>query len=426
MIGSLGGCPFAVIDVETTGFCAEGCDRVIEVAIVRVGPTGAVIDEYTTLVNPLRDVGPTPVHGITAEDVIDAPVFEDIAGDIASRLDGAVVAGHNVQFDLRFLQAELGRRGVAVPPLPTLCTLELAFRVCPELPSRKLRCCCEEAGVRHDGEHSALGDARATAALLSVYLHRAEALGCSCLADLGCPTAELPDSFWYRPLRSSGKTLSRAEASARSQLKKKYLAELVCRLPGLDSANPLSAKYMDLLDRVLEDRIITHAEAESVVGQALALGMTRQDVRSAHLAYLGSLVAQARCDGIVTGAEQRDLEAVCDMLGIDRQTLEVLLVGPPHPSAPLASSSGCLEGKTVCFTGELSSCLGGVRISREMAEDLATRAGLVVKPSVSKGLDLLVCADPQSQSGKAEKARNYCVRIMAEPAFWRAIGVRVE
>lgn len=68
----------------------------------------------------------------------------------------------------------------------------------------------------------------------------------------------------------------------------------------------------------------------------------------------------------------------------------------------------------------------GTRISRALAEQLAGEAGLEVRSCVSKGLSLLVVADPDTQSIKAKKARQYGVRIMAEAAFWRALGVVVE
>ena len=48
--------PFAVIDVETTGFSPAAGDRVVEVAIARVDAQGRIHDEYATLVNPGRDV----------------------------------------------------------------------------------------------------------------------------------------------------------------------------------------------------------------------------------------------------------------------------------------------------------------------------------------------------------------------------------
>jgi DNA polymerase-3 subunit epsilon len=45
---------------------------------------------------------------------------------------------------------------------------------------------------------------------------------------------------------------------------------------------------------------------------------------------------------------------------------------------------------------------------------------------VTKKLDYLVTPDPDSMSGKAKKAREYGVRIVAEPVFWRMVGVEVE
>jgi len=56
----------------------------------------------------------------------------------------------------------------------------------------------------------------------------------------------------------------------------------------------------------------------------------------------------------------------------------------------------------------------------------AAAAGLVVAPRVTKALDVLVVADPDSLSSKARKAREYGTRIMAEAVFWQAIGVSVE
>jgi DNA polymerase III epsilon subunit-like protein len=426
-VARLGATPFAVIDLETTGIYAGGHDRVVEVAIIRADPSGVVIDEYTTLVNPRRDIGPSPIHGIMAEDVLHAPVFEEIAGDVADRLDGAILAAHNLRFELGFIGAELERCGIALPPMPAVCTLHLAFRICPTLPSRKLGWCCEEAGIRHEDEHNALGDARATAALLSVYLRRAMERGWRALPDLGCDVCGLPHSSWRETVRPSGKRLCRSAAAERAREGRTYLARLVERLAGQDTNDPRTAEYLSLVDRVLEDRIVTQAEAEGLVAAAVSWGMTREDVLAAHRVYLSSLVTQALSDGVVSPAERRDLEAVCDMLGLHRAALEELLAGSPRASRPASTSTtDGLAGKTVCFTGELCGRINGAPITREQAEEMAVRAGLVVKSGVTKKLDVLVCADAHSQSGKAKKAREYGVRIMAEPAFWRALGITVE
>jgi DNA polymerase III epsilon subunit-like protein len=106
---------FAVLDVETTGFAAKRADRIVEIAVLRLSADGAPQDEYVTLVNPGRDLGPTGVHGLSGRDVLDAPRFSDIVGDVLSRLDGAVIVGHNVRFDTSFLVSECDRAGHALP-----------------------------------------------------------------------------------------------------------------------------------------------------------------------------------------------------------------------------------------------------------------------------------------------------------------------
>ena len=76
---------FAVVDVETTGLFPRANDRVVEIAIVQLDG-GDISDEFVTLINPQRDVGPTRIHGIAARDVLNAPTFGEVAGDVVRRL----------------------------------------------------------------------------------------------------------------------------------------------------------------------------------------------------------------------------------------------------------------------------------------------------------------------------------------------------
>jgi DNA polymerase III subunit epsilon len=46
--------------------------------------------------------------------------------------------------------------------------------------------------------------------------------------------------------------------------------------------------------------------------------------------------------------------------------------------------------------------------------------------SISRKLDLLVLADPHSQSTKAHKARELGIKLVAETTFWRMLGIRVS
>ncbi len=160
---------FAVVDVETTGLSPEE-ERIVEVGVVILDPAGVELSSFCTLVDPDRHPGPTHVHGISPQMLAGAPTFTSIQPFLAHQLSGRVVVGHNVEgFDLAFLRAECRRAGgdELVPAyVPTVDTLEVAQRHLG-LPCRaRLVDCCSHFGLSWDDHHSALGDARVTAALL--------------------------------------------------------------------------------------------------------------------------------------------------------------------------------------------------------------------------------------------------------------------
>jgi DNA polymerase III subunit epsilon len=160
---------FAVVDVETTGFSPED-ERIIEVGVVILDPAGAELSSFCTLVDPDRHPGPTHIHGISARMLAGAPTFTSIQPFLADQLSGRVVVGHNVDgFDLAFLRAECRRTGgedLVPGHVPTVDTLGVALQHLG-LPGRaRLVDCCAHFGLSWRDHHSALGDARVTAALL--------------------------------------------------------------------------------------------------------------------------------------------------------------------------------------------------------------------------------------------------------------------
>ena len=166
---------FAVVDLETTGFSPES-ERIVEVAVVVLDPDGDEQDAFCTLIDPERDPGPTHVHGITAEMLDGAPTFADVHSYLAGILSGRVVVGHNVdRFDLAFLVAECERLGgdeLMPGPVVTLDTLAVA-QAYLDLPGKaRLVDCCDRYRLTWDDHHSALGDARVTAALFGRHAHR--------------------------------------------------------------------------------------------------------------------------------------------------------------------------------------------------------------------------------------------------------------
>lgn len=315
----LGDTSFAIVDVETTGFSPLNGDRIVEVAVVRVSPGST--DEYVTLVNPLRDVGPTHIHGLSAQDLADAPMFSEIVGDLLAMIDGSVMVAHNLRFDRDFISAEMSGAGVFLPAIPCLCTLELAYRLEPGLANHRLATCCAAAGLIYEGAHTALVDARAEADLLRRYLLLAEAAGTSTLDLLGCKPVVFPTEKWPHPPRS-GRHAIRSGSAVGAAIP--YLARMVASLGPVNASERL-APYMHLLDRVLEDDQGTEEEAGALMVIAQEWGLTMEDVLTAHDSYLESLVAAAVQDGKVTSVELRHLETATRLLAIDPSVMHALL-----------------------------------------------------------------------------------------------------
>ena len=111
----------------------------------------------------------TRIHGITAEDVQDAPTLTDIWGDIWSLLEGKLVVAHNAGFDFSVLRHSLHANDIEFPELSYLCTVNIARQTWPELPSHSLGFLAECLGIglhRQDGIHNAANDAEAAAKVL--------------------------------------------------------------------------------------------------------------------------------------------------------------------------------------------------------------------------------------------------------------------
>src|SRR5664280_1214261 len=116
---------FAVVDVETTGlYCKR--DRVVSVAVARCDASGHPLEQWYSLVNPGCPMGASEIHGITDVAVAHAPSFEHIADELLAQLGGAVLVGHNMTFDWRFLSSEYARGGETLPEHDAVCTLALA------------------------------------------------------------------------------------------------------------------------------------------------------------------------------------------------------------------------------------------------------------------------------------------------------------
>jgi DNA polymerase-3 subunit epsilon len=166
---------FAVCDTETTGFRFDKGARLIEIAAVRMDGDGNVLDTFSSLVNPGREIelGAIDIHGITRDMLVDAPTFADIVGDFVNVVQGALLVAHNAPFDTPFIAGEMELAGHPWPTQHVLDTLGAARFLIPGLPSYKLGALADHLGIRFEGAaHAALSDALVTAKLHAMLLAR--------------------------------------------------------------------------------------------------------------------------------------------------------------------------------------------------------------------------------------------------------------
>ena len=420
---------YSIIDVETTGFSPKMGDRIIELSIINVNEQGEILDSFETLINPKRDVGASWVHGITAEMVFDAPTFNEIADYVIELLEDSFIVAHNASFDLRFINYELQLAKTNTPELKGLCTLNLSRRILPDLPSKKLALLCEYFDITIQNAHSAYHDCLATSQvfmkLLKMYVEeygfgrfeREYLLDCQC-------------RFGITKSNSSSRVEFKREHASNLQVTKiEKLQKMIHRLPDYHTSSNLPVHdYLNLLDEILADRMVTEEESQKLFALSKEFDVSQHDALEIHEEYLRRLVGVYLLDNVITESEFKDLSLVSKILGInDRLNLIIDL-----EKVQLKSTINGVEresdyaGKSVCFTGQLMSKLDGVPIDRKLAQELALQKGLTIKSGVSSNLDYLIVADPHTQSSKAKRAKEAGVKIVAEPVFWKMIGVNVE
>lgn len=276
LLSKLADIPLAFVDVETTGASPELGDRVIEVGIVRV-EGGQVVAEYEQLIDPQRPISPgiTALTGITPLMCCGKPVFGEILLDLWRLMEGAVVVGHNVTFDLGFLRLEFRRAGddltKRLPGALVLDTVRLAqhrfgrggnglqklakrFGLLPNEPDDHVA-------------HRALADATTTYRVMNLLLE--------------------PTGGWQTPLvdviSAQGGPM-RLDAPARKSPLPLELEEALGR------GGPLEMEYVDQ-DGVLTKRVVKPVEVRKFRGELILLAWCalRQERRSFKVARISRL-----------------------------------------------------------------------------------------------------------------------------------------
>lgn len=176
---------FCVIDIETTG-SDRGGDSITEIGAVKVRG-GEPLGTFGTLVNPGCAIPPTItiLTGISDGMVAAAPPISEVLPALQEFVGDSVIVGHNIGFDLAFLDAALRRTGRDPFSRPVVDTLPLARRLLrDEVPDCRLGTLARHLRLTTRPTHRALDDSLATTELLHLLLERAGTMGVVGLDDL--------------------------------------------------------------------------------------------------------------------------------------------------------------------------------------------------------------------------------------------------
>lgn len=169
--------PLAFIDLETTG-TNLACDRIIEIAVVRLNPDGSR-QVKRKLINPEIPIpaGSSDVHGITDDMVKEAPVFRQVANEIKQFVEPCDIGGYNSnRFDVPMLVEEFLRAGLEFD-ITTRRLLDVQ-KIYHQMEQRTLGAAYKfYCNKTLEGAHSAEVDAAATSEVLDAQVERYPQLG---------------------------------------------------------------------------------------------------------------------------------------------------------------------------------------------------------------------------------------------------------
>ena len=347
-------------------------DRIVEIAVVIV-EGGRVVDEFDTMVHPLRDVTGSWEHGISATMASMAPSFSEVWAAISPHLEGCVLVAHGLapisrQVRQEFMASNMlpGSMGLGI------CSLEQT--------RSSLLDACTSRNISFTPDANALARARATAEL-------AVALG-----DLDSTFEPMTD-------------LVTGSSPPRLQRRPGQRDDLVRSIDHRSTVLDPEAQFAGLLARFLDDGRIDEHERTLLDRFAHDLGLPPEVQSTAYERFCTSLVEAAARDEEVDHAEWEYITSVHGDLGIDL---------PTRPPARPDQVVDLFKGMQVCFTGfpldgpdgYFSLVAVARSIGLEEVRDVSSRRG-----------HLLVALDRASISRRAKKARELGIPLIDVTAF---------
>jgi DNA polymerase III epsilon subunit-like protein/BRCT domain type II-containing protein len=376
---------FAVVDVETTGLYWRR-DRVVSVAVARCGADGHPVEQWYSLVNPGCPMGASEIHGLTDASVAHAPSFEHIADELLSQLGGAVLVGHNVTFDWRFLSNEYARHGETLPEHDAVCTLTLARALDLHTENMKLDTVAAycQVPLPRAQFHDAREDVLATAGVFSLLYPLALEHGINPVMHLAQATPPILHKTvkctYVNPgrLEAAGPLIQGMHVAITGETKAPREQLFAHSLEaGLDVLSTVNSKTSLL--------VTNNADSGSAKARsANSLGIPVVD-EATYLRLLASVAPGTSKEQLASQARARKAARV-------------------KPTGEPVTVTGPLAGRRVVVLGELED--------REHLEELVSQSGGVLSHNVSKNTSLVVLGtgcDPQ----RLDKAVDYGAEVLS-------------
>ena len=163
---------YIVLDTETTGLDPDDGHKIIEIGCIEIINRKVTDNTFHKYINPLReiDIEASKVHGLTASNLSDKPLFNDIYDEFVSYISSSPLIIHNAPFDMGFLKKEFSclERKNSFINNEIIDSLKLARKISPGK-KNTLDALCDRYSVDNSDRnfHGALLDARL---LAHVYL----------------------------------------------------------------------------------------------------------------------------------------------------------------------------------------------------------------------------------------------------------------
>ena len=273
----------AVLDFETANYQPNSA---CQLGIAVVEPW-RIVRQKRWMIRPKRlyfSPKCIAVHGITPEDVLDAPGWDEIWSDVLDWIDGSVLIAHNAGFDANVLLSTCMLYDLALPPLDLQCTRLISKRSWPALRSHSLASMAEHFSMVF-AHHDALEDAKVAAELLIAAAAKAQADDLEQLEDrLGI----LRGRVWSDRVRNP-RTVRRTRIESVAEPSGRYEPKRFRK-----DGSPLESDTIRK-NRRIADEILMHARGKSpiegkfIVLIGTLLGLDRQD-SVAFLSQLGANV----------------------------------------------------------------------------------------------------------------------------------------